>query len=85
MKDGRSCKAAELWQGIPSFVIPVAGTTMHQNREPQGDIYIAGVSQATEINIQSVPVGTRWWIGPPKVIQSTGTTPNVPETQFGKV
>lgn len=68
MKDGRSCKAAELWQGIPSFVILVAGTMVHQNREPQGAISIAGVSKAAEIDTQSVPVGTRWWTGPLKVI-----------------
>lgn len=85
MKDRRSCGAAELWQGIPSVVIAVAGTMVHQNREPQGVVYNAGVSKATEINTQSVPVGTRWWTGPLKVIQSTGTAPKAPETQLGKV
>lgn len=85
MKDRRSCKAVELWQGISSFVILVAGTMVHQDREPQGAIYTAGVSKGTIINTQPVPAGTRWWTGPPEVIQSTGTTPNVPETQLGKV
>lgn len=85
MKDRRSCRAAELWQGIPSVVIPVAGTMVHQNREPQGVIYNAGASKATEINTQAVPVGTSWWTGPLKVIQSTWTAPKAPETQLGKV
>lgn len=48
MKDRRSCKAAELWQGISSSVILVAGTMVHQNREPQGAICIAGVSKLAE-------------------------------------
>lgn len=83
MKDRGSCKAVEL--GISSFVILVAGTMVHQDREPRGAVYIAGVSKATGINTQSVPVGTRWWTGPPKVIQSAGTIPNVPETHLRKV
>lgn len=57
VKGRRRCKAAELWRRIPSFVILVAATMVDHNREPQGAIYIAGVSKATEINTQSAPVG----------------------------